>query len=244
MSERAPYSRVYWSIVDDPKFVNIYGDDHHLATWLRLLMAADALWPASCPLPVTARKASITALAEAGLIDLLPFGFKVRGLDAERGRRREAASRPPTKRDPDGSHAGGKGFSHTGPKPSYTETHQAEPDAREDNDPYTDAEGEAVTWLARHGCALPPHSGYYKHVVTMVEAHGINAVIGMFDRLAAAGMKPGDVKGYVFTARDALDSKTRPSLGDVSKAERVDHIAEGFQRRLARTRALIEENSL
>jgi uncharacterized protein YbdZ (MbtH family) len=126
MSERAPYSRVYWAVVDDPKFATIYGDDHHLATWLRLLMAADALWPASCSLPANARKASVKALSDAGLIDILPFGFRVRGLDAERGRRREAA-RSGTGRHPDGTPPVPSGVQDAGPKPSYTETHRAEP---------------------------------------------------------------------------------------------------------------------
>lgn len=96
MTDRQPYSRVYWSIRTDPKFESIYGDDHHLATWLRLLIAADATWPAPADLPATARKASVKALSDAGLIDLLPSGmFKVHGLDAERGRRGAGPGRPP-----------------------------------------------------------------------------------------------------------------------------------------------------
>lgn len=92
MSERQPYSRVYWSIRTDAKFDAIYTDDRHLATWLRLLIAADATWPAPADVPASARKASLTALVDARLIDLLPGGlFKVHGLDAERGRRRDAA---------------------------------------------------------------------------------------------------------------------------------------------------------
>jgi hypothetical protein len=114
MGERAPYSRVYWSIVDDEKFAAIYDNDRHLATWLRLLIVADAIWPASATLPATARKASVEALIKAELIDPLPGRrYRIHGLDAERGRRREAAtSRKPdgdqvvTERHPDGhSHA-------------------------------------------------------------------------------------------------------------------------------------------
>jgi hypothetical protein len=85
------YVRVYQSVVDDPKFVTIYDDDHHFATWVRLLMAADATWPASCPIPVGTRKASLNALVEAGIVDLgTGHRFRIRGLDAERGRRSEA----------------------------------------------------------------------------------------------------------------------------------------------------------
>jgi hypothetical protein len=85
------YVRVYQSVVDDPKFVNVYDDDHHFATWVRLLMAADAIWPASCPIPAGTRKASLKVLAEAGIIDIgTGYRFRVRGLDAERERRSEA----------------------------------------------------------------------------------------------------------------------------------------------------------
>ena len=112
MKAAADYVRVYQTVVDDPKFAGIYDDDHHFSTWVRLLMAADAIWPASCPIPFGTRKASLTALVDAGIVDLMPDDFyRIRGLDAERGRRSAAATRPPTgtqlgpKRDPDGNTA-------------------------------------------------------------------------------------------------------------------------------------------
>jgi hypothetical protein len=69
MSERAGYSRVYWTIIDDPKFVTIFDDDHNLAAWLRLLMTADQAHPASATLPVNVRKTAVRALVDAGIID-------------------------------------------------------------------------------------------------------------------------------------------------------------------------------
>jgi hypothetical protein len=84
MSER-PYSRVYWSVRSDDRFVGIYTDNDHLSTWLRLLISADAAWPAPADLPRSARQRSINALAESGLIELLPGDlFRVHGLDNER----------------------------------------------------------------------------------------------------------------------------------------------------------------
>lgn len=109
MSERAPYSRVYWSIIDDPKFVTVYDDDRHLATWLRLLLVADQSWPASAHLPAGCRRASVLELERVGLVDLSGNRYRVHGLDGERGRRASAARRDPTgtqlgpKPDPDGS---------------------------------------------------------------------------------------------------------------------------------------------
>lgn len=123
MSERQPYSRIYWSVADDPKFLNVYDDDAAFALWLRLLMAADALWPAPAPLPRSARPKPLAKLVDAGIIDLMPGDrYRVHGLDSERNRRATAAKRDPNgtqlppKRDPDGNTA----------KPSQAETSQAE----------------------------------------------------------------------------------------------------------------------
>jgi hypothetical protein len=91
MRERAAYSRVYWEIIDDPKFATIYDNNDHLATWLRLLIAADQAWPASAHVPATAKRSSVSALAVAGLIDVMSGRYRVRGLDSEREKRAEAA---------------------------------------------------------------------------------------------------------------------------------------------------------
>lgn len=83
-----PYSRVYWRVAEDERFETIFGNDQHFAAWVRLLMLADAMYPTVAPLPATARKASIRALADAGLIHLFPGGlYRVHGLKAERDRR-------------------------------------------------------------------------------------------------------------------------------------------------------------
>lgn len=109
MSERAAYSRVYWSIIDDPKFANVYDDDRALAAWLRLLLVADQAWPASAHLPGNVRRQAVAVLVGSGLVDLLHGGrYRIHGLDAERQRRKEAATRNPTgtqqgpNRDPNG----------------------------------------------------------------------------------------------------------------------------------------------
>jgi len=92
MADSDPYSRHYWRLVDDPKFAEIFDDDHHYATWSRLLMLADQAWPASAHVPISVRRASLSKLSEVGLIDLLPKGrFKMHGLDYERRKRAEHA---------------------------------------------------------------------------------------------------------------------------------------------------------
>ena len=97
MSERQPYSRVYWSIIDDPKFSAIYDDDHHLAAWLRMLLVADQAWPSSAHVPSSCNRVSLAALVDCGLVDVSGRRYRIHGLDAERGRRAAAATRNGTK---------------------------------------------------------------------------------------------------------------------------------------------------
>ena len=239
MSERAPYSRVYWSIVDDPKFATIYDDDRHLATWLRLLLVADQAHPASAPIPHGVRKVSLTALVDAGLVDLgTGHRYRIRGLDAERARRKAfATSRPPsggdsgTERDPNGFHT--KGLRRD--EGSKDEVSRDEP-TRARDDLWSDPEGEALVWLARHGCDVRPGNGYHQKLVVAVERHGVNAVIGMMDRLAAAGTRNGDIKGFLFGAIDALDARDRPKLSELEAQDRAEERDADFARRVARTR--------
>lgn len=83
-----PYVRVYYSIINDVKFEGVYGDDSCLAAWLRLLLVADALYPASAPIPQGTRKRTLAALVDCNLVELVGFGqFRIVGLAAERARR-------------------------------------------------------------------------------------------------------------------------------------------------------------
>ena len=45
-----PFVKVYQSIVDDPMFTRVF-DKPVLAQWLRMLLLADATYPASAPMP-------------------------------------------------------------------------------------------------------------------------------------------------------------------------------------------------
>lgn len=236
MSERAPYSRVYWSIIDDRKFVDIYDDDAALSLWLRLLIAADALWPAPAPLPRGTRSKPLAKLVDARLIVLLPGDrYKVHGLDKERGKRTDsarnaAASRWHTSRSND---TDARRDETSRDELNKDETSQAEPTRTRGWD---DPEGEALTWLAKHGCAIRPGDGYHQKLVVAVERHGINALIGMLDRLSDAGTRDGDIKGLLFGAIDALDARTRPKVSEIEAQERAVERDADFQRRVERTK--------
>lgn len=106
MTVGGAYVRVYYRVLDDPQFEGIYEDDHHLATWLRLLMVADQMWPGLPPIPAGVRPASLRALTAAGLVEAMPrHCYRIRGLDAERTARRNVASYAAAKRWPSASTA-------------------------------------------------------------------------------------------------------------------------------------------
>jgi hypothetical protein len=80
-----PYVRVYYSIKRDAKFEMVYLDDRLLATWLRLLLEADASWPAPASVPRHARPAALRTLCEAGLVEMAGLDlYYIHGLQNER----------------------------------------------------------------------------------------------------------------------------------------------------------------
>lgn len=87
------YIRVYSSVIDDPKFADVYPNEAAMGTWLKLLLTADAVWPASCDLPRWVRPGPLRLLVDAKIVDLLPaHRFRIHGLDAERTRRAASAA--------------------------------------------------------------------------------------------------------------------------------------------------------
>lgn len=85
MSERQPYSRIYWSVLYDEKFVEVRSDMRHFGSWSLMLVVADMAYPAPAFVPPTVPKRSLEKLAEVHLIDRLDGGmFRVRGLTKER----------------------------------------------------------------------------------------------------------------------------------------------------------------
>jgi hypothetical protein len=82
-----PYSRVYWEIVDDEKFTTVFDDDHALAWWLRLLIAADQAFPTSAVLPAGVHRAALRKLVDTRLVDVAGSRYRIHGLDSERARR-------------------------------------------------------------------------------------------------------------------------------------------------------------
>lgn len=89
-----PYVRVYYRIIDDPKFADVFDDDARLACWLRLLLLADGTWPAPAPIPANVKRGPFQHLVRVGLVDLVAGGrFRIHGMDPERGERRAKAQK-------------------------------------------------------------------------------------------------------------------------------------------------------
>lgn len=107
------------------------------------------------------------------------------------------------------------------------------------NDPWEQSEAEAVDWLRAHKCTIREGDGYHQRLITGVERHGVNAIVGQFDRLARAGTQDGDIKGFLFAAIDLLDARGRPNLHELEAEERREEQEEAFDKRVART---LEEN--
>jgi hypothetical protein len=248
-----PYVRVYYRVIDDERFVGIYSDDQHLATWLRLLLLADAVWPASCPIPRSVRKASLQALVRAGLVDVLPGDhFRIHGLTPERQKRSDwgrnaAALRWQSDRNATAMrpHSDGNAAQHGKTDALLAEPSRAEPrkraPAREDseNDPYDAPEMEALGWLAKHGASLSETSGVRRKLILLVEKFGTERVIATFDRLARAGILDGDARGFVFGAEEQLFPKA-----DVKALDREDNAEEErrrFDRGVERTQRMLRE---
>ena len=86
---KGPYSRVYWTAVDDPMFADVWANDRALAAWLRMLVLADQCYPSSAPMP--SATAAVRLLVDAGLVIELPGNrYTIRGLEKERAMRSQS----------------------------------------------------------------------------------------------------------------------------------------------------------
>lgn len=87
-----PYSRLYWSVMDDDKFDGIREDVRLFGSWSLLLVVADMAYPVPAYIPPTIPKSAVRRLVDCGLVDELPgHRFRVHGLEAERAKRTHSA---------------------------------------------------------------------------------------------------------------------------------------------------------
>jgi hypothetical protein len=81
----ADYSRIYHTLLDDPKFASVYDDDARWAWYTRLLIAADSAYPAPAPLPRGLPDDVLHDFTElAILIVIRGSHYRVKALQSER----------------------------------------------------------------------------------------------------------------------------------------------------------------
>ena len=86
------YVSVYYSIVNDERFAEIYHVPSRLGTWLQLLLVADAMFPADAPIPSYVHRPSLKALVGCGLVEIRAHQhFRMHGLASEREMRSHSA---------------------------------------------------------------------------------------------------------------------------------------------------------
>lgn len=88
----ARYARIYWSVMDDPKFDGIRDDTRLFGAWAMCLIVADMAYPAPAFIPPVVPRPAFARLVACGLVDELGGSrYRIHGLEAERTRRSEAA---------------------------------------------------------------------------------------------------------------------------------------------------------
>jgi hypothetical protein len=150
MSDRQPYSRVYWSFLHDEKYrkarAKIEEDfvARHWAreiaalrgTWLLLLILHDQAFPAPAMLPASLHQPSLDLLVHVGFVKIIDGdAYEVCGLLTERTRRAESARRGDPVRDPNGTQTGPK----RDPNGRIDETRRDETSKDEDDPPWLTA---------------------------------------------------------------------------------------------------------
>lgn len=219
MSERQPYSRVYWSILDDEKFDTVRADMRLLGSWALLLVVADMAYPAPAFSPSIVSRKSLTALANAGLVEILPAGmFRVTGLKSERERRAASASRLGPIGTPTGTQAGPKRDPDASPRATRVRRGLDETRQGLDEDEHrarlgpSDDETTVLSFLARHGAFIRPESGFGQRVIGLVARRGVAAVIEEAERMAQTGNLSD--RQWVFGLEERLEN--------IPQAPRVD----------------------
>lgn len=85
-----PYVRVYYRVLNDDKFKPLTAAAW--GHWVRLLVIADGMFPASAPLPRWVEDAPLHELVERRIVDLEGDYFRIHGMEPERSRRADSAT--------------------------------------------------------------------------------------------------------------------------------------------------------
>lgn len=232
------YSRLYHSVLTDPKFADIYADDRAWATYTRLLMASDASYPSPAPLPRSAGKYAIEKLATAGIIVVSAGHYTIPALVKERsarygsgrGRPRYPSDKTPPP-EPSRSEPGvePESIRSTSEPRAGGRVSASSLDSLSDSEQRTardDAEWPVLSWLASVGATIQPNgNGYHRDLVMLVERQGaVKVLAAMKARYAAGDRAP---RQLLFGASNALEpiarEQAKPSKGLGPTAEEAEN---------------------
>jgi hypothetical protein len=253
MTDDRLYVQVYYQIARE--FPEVWRDDRLLATWLRLLMLANAVWPAAAVLPRNAAKKAVDSLENHGLIEREGDEFRVRGLDKQRQFRRDRAASAARTRWGEHSTSNAVAMhehspSNARPMPNRTEQKKIDtseddssPSKKNDDNGVSGVEAIPERWtdlaalmesLTGKPYALRnPWAAMSVRALELVERHGWDAFEAMARKVAGRlGAHPG-VDEIVFGVGDGL--RRRVDTADVRKADRADDEAATARRRVAAT---------
>jgi hypothetical protein len=238
MSERRPYSRIYWSVLDDPKFETIYGDDAAFALWVRLLLTADALWPSPAPLPRGTKPKALVRLVEAGIVDTLSGDrYRIHGLDNEREIRKQLA----TTRGPDGHRTvTGREASGDLAKPSQAETKpsQGQAEARDPADIYFRLVGrfpssKALPWIDRLAEQYGSEPTCSAMAAAFMDDRDTQTLLGRTEDRLAADARKLDLKERAEEKQRLVEKRAQPRVEEAWRAEFRAAIEEQYRRSAA-----------
>jgi hypothetical protein len=88
MTDTRRYSRVYWSVMEDARFAEVWPNRAALGLWLQMLVLADASWPLRPNLPPDSPELQLLVMADLIIIEG-EYQYRVRGMDDEKARRQE-----------------------------------------------------------------------------------------------------------------------------------------------------------
>jgi hypothetical protein len=204
-----PFVRVYHDDLQKD-YAAVWDDDHLLATWLRLLVVADKMWPTPGEIPRRERPNTIARLAATKILQLLPHHrFRLKGLDAERQRRAAAGRvgadvRWPSKGDPSAIPSDDIGNASRGQAGASA----LRPPSSDSVEP-SDGESAVLAWLASVGATIVPDgNGYHRDLVLLVGRQGAPAVIAAMQARLAAGDR--SARQLLYGASNELERIHRP----------------------------------
>ncbi len=235
------YSRLYHSILDDPKFATVYPDDRAWALYTRLLMAADAAWPTRVAMPRSAGKYAIRVLVEAEVITLSGDLVTIPALAKERahrygkgkGRPRYPSDKPPAP-EPDRSETGAESESgrneseapaggRVSPS-SLSSLSDSGKDRARDDDP----EWPVLSYLASVGAAVDPNgNGIHRKVIDLVRRRGVPAVMAAIEESHRNDPKASG-RQLVFGAENSLDRPLAKAAGSKGHHGNIEEVNRAF----------------